>query len=465
MTDESISDSKPARNADPPESDEPVRHSRFVGFHARTYEMELLVSGAVVFGLVQLPGVIDRAATSLLAGLEGHSRTIGTLGYAYIDLALYGLIAVFIIHLVLRGFWIGLLGLESVFPEGIRWEHLKVGPTTKRKLRKQVGSLAEIIDTMDDRCSLVFSFGFLVIVIWLYFVVLVAVIAGLSVLISALLFDGLHRPLLFWLIMGIVVVHQAISDVVDRRLRPHFKSGGMIDRLFDGFVGTAYALSPMRLVGGIQVTLGSNLAQGRVASWMVACMLGVAVLHLSGTFVNQKLVHFDSLAYFPDSLRGQGRDPSHYRSLRDPDAIESLAPSIQSDIVTGPFLEVFLPYSPRRHNRLVAEACPDLEPLSSTGLTIGRGEQPEDKRVFEAARCLGSLFPIALDGRPVADPAFDFTIEGRSGIEGLVTYLPVRGLDEGRHVLTVLTPSRQQQRSDDPDAEPTRHVIPFWTAN
>lgn len=76
--------------------------------------MELLISGAVVFGLIHLPPIIERISISFLAGLEGNLRLMGVLGQVYLQLVLYGLIAVFVLHLAMRGFWIGLLGLEGV---------------------------------------------------------------------------------------------------------------------------------------------------------------------------------------------------------------------------------------------------------------------------------------------------------------------------------------------------------------
>lgn len=44
----------------------------------------------------------------------------------------------------MRGFWIGLLGLESVFPEGIRWDRLKLGPATIKRYRVSIGALAGV---------------------------------------------------------------------------------------------------------------------------------------------------------------------------------------------------------------------------------------------------------------------------------------------------------------------------------
>ncbi len=439
------------------------RRSRFSGFHARTYEMELLVSGAVVFGLIHLPPIIERAFTSYIASLEGNLRLIGLLSQIYLQLVLFGLIAVFVAHLAMRGFWIGLLGLESVFPEGIRWENVKLGPAMIRRHRANIGSLAKAIEKTDDLCSLVFSFGFLVVFIWVYFVILLVVSVTLGVGLAWLLFDGQGATTLFWIIAGSTIGISVFAELVDKAFSHRVKPGGTSERLIGLTVAIAYAVSPARFIGATQLTLGSNTSSARVSAVMVVAMLGLALVQIAGGFVGEGFVRLDSLTFFPDTLREQGMDPGHYRSLRGSNAVEPLIPTIQGDIVTEPFLKLFIPYNPRRHNRLLTEKCPDLPTLSKNGLDAGKAAKLEDNQVQEAAACLGSLFPISLDGGSVKDMHFDFTIEQTTGLEGVVTFLPIDGLGHGRHELMILAPPKARLTGkDDETPEPVRHLIPFW---
>ena len=135
------------------DADEPATQSRFGALHARTYEMELLVSGAVVLGLLQLPPVVRAAFARFRAGLEdGGLRLVVGAGQSYVVFVLYVLIGTFVLHLVMRAYWIGLLGLESVFEQGIRWDRLQksIGPLTLRTYRERVGTLAHAVDRIDD---------------------------------------------------------------------------------------------------------------------------------------------------------------------------------------------------------------------------------------------------------------------------------------------------------------------------
>jgi len=190
-------------------------------------------------------------------------------------------------------------------------------------------------------------------------------------------------------------------------------------------------------------------------------MIGLGAGMIGIMFAQSGLLHFDSLVYFPETLREQGLDPLHYRELREPGAIEQYYPSIQNDIVEGPYLKLFIPYSPRRHNSLIRERCPDAEPLGHSGFAFGRGEPGEADAAREAVECMVSLFVVELDGVPIGAGAFEFGREPGTGLEGIVAYIAVSDFAPGRHELVVLAPPRRSDRDDD-DPSPARHVIPFW---
>jgi hypothetical protein len=75
--------------------------------------MELLVSGAVVFCLVQLPSVIGPTFERLGGTLAGDLRVLGGAAHSYVTMVLWVLIGTFVLHLVLRAYWIGLHGFSA----------------------------------------------------------------------------------------------------------------------------------------------------------------------------------------------------------------------------------------------------------------------------------------------------------------------------------------------------------------
>src|SRR3954469_21965204 len=83
-----------------------------------TWELELFLSGAFVFATFQLPGLIEQLFTRI------QPHTTEATYYVVFNLTLYGkaiaftLIAMFVVHLVTRAYWVALMGLHSVFPGG-----------------------------------------------------------------------------------------------------------------------------------------------------------------------------------------------------------------------------------------------------------------------------------------------------------------------------------------------------------
>jgi hypothetical protein len=86
------------------------------------WEPELLISGAVIFALFQLPSAIDAMYERASPHMTRTSGIALLFGYWYGKAIVYALIGSFIVHLVSRDYWVGLVGLNSVYPHGARWE-------------------------------------------------------------------------------------------------------------------------------------------------------------------------------------------------------------------------------------------------------------------------------------------------------------------------------------------------------
>ena len=124
-----------------------------------TWEMEMLLSGATVFGLLQLPDAFNAAVEPLLARLGGGVFQVASILAMYAGAAIYVLLATFIAHLAVRGFWISLLGLRSVFPLGPDFERLRGGPIGREVARRETARVEEEIERLDNLATIVFLFG------------------------------------------------------------------------------------------------------------------------------------------------------------------------------------------------------------------------------------------------------------------------------------------------------------------
>ena len=91
-----------------------------------TWEVELLISGVAVFAMLQLPGWLDDRMFALEPRLGDDWRLVLTLFYIYSKSAAIVLAVTFALHLFLRALWIALVGMHSVYPQGIILDRLRI---------------------------------------------------------------------------------------------------------------------------------------------------------------------------------------------------------------------------------------------------------------------------------------------------------------------------------------------------
>lgn len=163
----------------------------------------------------------------------------------------------------------------------------------------------------------------------------------------------------------------------------------------------------------------------------------------------------DGYDYLPDQAGRLAVAPRFYEDKRAAGEVAADVPSIQSDMVRDPYVRLFIPYRPRRHNRLLARSCTRGLPPDSAAVP----RPATEAREAAVLRCMAALQPVTLNGRPVAVP-FRFYTQPRTGVRGIAAYIPVAGLPRGENVLRVGALAR-------PDAPPGAKpappfVIPFW---
>jgi hypothetical protein len=160
----------------------------------------------------------------------------------------------------------------------------------------------------------------------------------------------------------------------------------------------------------------------------------------------------DAYTYLPDEPGRLGVEPGFYEDKRAEGEVVPDLPSIQSDMVRDPYVRLFIPYRPRRHNELVARRCAAERVASTPRPATEAGEAA-------VLRCLAALQPVTLNGRPVNAP-FRFYTQPGTGIRGIAAYIPVAGLPRGENVLGVARlPPVVPERGGKPRPPFT---IPFW---
>jgi hypothetical protein len=424
----------------------------------RPWELELLISLSVTFALLQLPGQVDEVFARMEPRLDGGMRMMAIVAYQSVKLPLYLMIAAFLLHLSVRAYWVGLIGMEAVFPRGIRWDELKYGPVTKEVQRERVGSLQPMIDRADRLGSIIFSTSFAMVVTSLYALVM-AMAAGLvSFAVSNLFLGGRHQFTLFNVVLFSLILPSLLVAMLDRHFGARLAEGSRARRWLRRGAVLGFYTSGTAATGAVWLILFSNLRRRTVSATLAVVLVGLFGFFIfNDILVREGAITTDSYAYLPETASSRSLLHSTYENLRPEEGDYEYVPSIDSDVVTGPYLKLFLPYGPVRMNQALRERCPGLPLLGGGGLRMPmlRDREITDADQDRVLACWAALQPVKLNGALIR-PTFRFYTHPRTGLRGIIAYLPTAGMPRGENVLEVAAIQRSSGRPRPP------YLIPFW---
>ena len=448
---------------DPATADPPAEPASTLGQtphepKVRPWELELLISGALVFSMAQLPGQVDVWYQHLAPSLDGGFASAALLVWIYVKMALYAVVLGFGLHLAIRAYWVGVIGLEAVFPRGIAWEKTRSGPIMREVQRQHTPTLQALIDGADRLASLVFATGLTLSLLFAFSLAMVGVFSLLVYGTVGLFADGVVAGVLVEVVILLTFAPMLVATLIDRRSGDTLDPDGRTARAIRAVGRGAMKVTRFALFQPLMLTILTNLrGQRRVSALFVLLAAGgVLFAGRDRLFTGRALT--DRYTYLPDNPGRLGVDPRFYEDKRGEDEVIYDVPSIQSDMVRDPYVRLFIPYRPRRHNELMAHGCgvprpraPRLAPRPSHPAT-----EAADSAVLA---CMASLQPVALNGHPVAVP-FRFYTQPETGVRGIAAYIPVAGLPRGENVLSVdRLPSPLAKPADRP---PPPFAIPFW---
>jgi len=145
--------------------DDPLSKKRFLvewleKLQQESWQLELLISGFALFGIYESRSWIDTFINHMLDQSYGPSDMY----VGIVILLLKGGWAIFfinlLIHVVLRGLWIGAIGLRYV-SQDIDYDSLGYNDQFSTYLRKKVGEYDEFIERLEKICSVLFAYTFL----------------------------------------------------------------------------------------------------------------------------------------------------------------------------------------------------------------------------------------------------------------------------------------------------------------
>lgn len=415
---------------------------------APTWEVELLISGVAVFAMLQLPGWLDDRMFALEPRVGTDWRPVLLLFYIYSKSTAVVLAVTFAIHLLLRAQWIALVGMDSVYPQGVRLDRLQMGPIQRVIEEARPESTADAIERADNRASVLFAIGVSIAMI----IASVCIFFCGSLLVVNLVAQALDWPIdplkVMLAIFGVLMVPFATAAMVDQFRGDRLKPGGRAHRVIDATLRFYTRIGMGRRNSHVVALLTSNGGERRmmavVFGIMVAALVGVGAAYAA----MGRASAIGSYALFPDSEHREVRS-EHYDDQRNP-ARDPALPFVQSAVIAGPYLKLVVPYRPNRDEPAMREHCAHARLLEGEALATA------------GLACLQALHPVTLDGKALPALQYEIASDPRTDRPALLAMIDVRSLAPGRHELRIARPPRGDRKPDKDKPDPGFDTIPFW---
>ena len=399
----------------------------------RTDELELIISSLTIFALFTIPGWLFDKIAAVYTHLSTSLAIATSVSTTLLAGISYGLAACFVVHLMTRAYWVGLIGLRTVFPDGINWSKTPgLGPLSRQYYRDTLPDLDTVIQNTDRLASSLFAvISMLTLsVLWFGVILVVTLVASggigarFGLTNTAMVIGSLLLLAVFLGVPTLVYLLDAQLAARVPRLRDSRIFCGLV-RFLRRIAGLAF---PQRLVLPVQLTLQSNT---RPVAVFVALTLSIVVIVVIGNARAAAWTNFTLSGEFTyldaDQVR-EGFSTTHYEDMPGPLDRLRAWPRIDSFNQGGSFVRLFLPYQPLRDNLILDQLCGSPEEASDT------------------VACLRQLWTVSVDGKPVSMTEFVPAERADLGMRGLIGAVSLVGLEPGlRRIEVTWNPSMEEE--------------------
>lgn len=418
-----------------------------------SWQLELLVSGFAIFLLMaSYEPLIDLGNKIFHLAEDSGRYKVLLLPYSILIAAWFALFFNLIIHVLFRGLWISTIGLRYV-SDDIDFEYFRFAPKFDRFLRKRIGSFDRYIERLEKVCSIIFAFTFLVIFMVISFGLFIGLIALIDIFTSWLELN--ENPIIsaikiFLFIAGLVYFADFVTLGRIKRIKWFSKFYYPIYRFF-GWITLCVFYRPMYY----------NLIDNKFGRWVGALLVPYIVLSMvlsSVTFVTH--------GFFPEGESTAKLNNLMYDDIRGEKERSDQA-SIPSKYISNGYLELFLPYNPWYHDKLIDEICPNLTRAKETGPTL-RGiinirTHHDKSRPDSLLMCMSQIYELFINDSLLAPQQFFFYEHPTRKDLGLLTHIDIHTLERGPHTLKIKTLHTEILPSDsDTSSAGQKLLIPFW---
>lgn len=460
---------------------DPPQESWFLQLQRESWYLEMITSGVALFFVFQVPGAIEHARDFLAYNFSGFISMIGTGIFIFLKTGSYIAIASLILHLILRAFWIGVLGLTSVLPKGIDHERLRYSPFFKKKLEKKLTDPKNWAQKLDNVSSSIYGLTFFVFFLIIGLVIYIIIWFTLLKAVAFFTNKGPIPTYWGWLLHKVIFFGypaMGLLSLIDFITLGGLKKGRVLSRIYYVPYRIMSILTLSFLIRPFYYLLISHVS--RLRGIVYACSLVLLIFLISNhTFITNP--------YFPQDRQFSGvfihgaqgsniyKNPASYKNLKNSRSAGSAM--IDRDIVPKDvsYLRLYLDlYGGMFHE--VARFCEE----KGHNFPLERGWKrkffvsgkdgnfnPEGLHLnfddFKGSwKCLNDRYKILVNDS-LRNVDLFFTEYPERGDQKLVAHVPIRNLDPGRHNITVKELNVERNEGGEEEIREDLFArIPFW---
>lgn len=410
-----------------------------------SWQLELIVSGAVIFlllgGYEPFVEIYDDFGMASLGGSVPVAITIVFLSFLRLSYLL--LIGMFLIHLSIRGIWIGAIGLRSVSGD-FDYDALDYQPKFSRFLRRRLGNFDDYIEKLEKNASVAFSLTFL-----LFFAILSVGLFFVALMVGLFLFTGPdgqinnedydYSPWWFYTMVTLTIVWVLFMVLTGFLYFIDFITFGWLKRRrwFQRVYFPFYRFLGWVTFARLYRPIYYNIIDNRFGKRLVGVYLLSALLITIGSSLEMT-----PFPYFSYAIRKAG--VVHPGDYLDSENVNRVAnnndkyPSLGSRFATADYLEVFLPSRSNHYKSVLEKRFPELKPLVSNSVTFGGKDGLQDTpaaRIDSTLRALTAVHRLYLNDSLLTDLRWKYYEHPIRKQPGLLCDLPVYGLPRGEYLL------------------------------
>jgi hypothetical protein len=170
-----------------------------------SWQLELLISGFALFGIYSARILIVDFEFYIENNLSSDTfRLIAKMLHTIFEMGWFIFFFNLLIHVILRGLWIGAIGLRYVSQE-IDYDQLNYSEIFTNYLRKKVGSYDDFIERLEKMCSVIFAFTFLLFSLFMSLIIFFLPIVLLRIILESFVESGVQLALVTGMIAIIYI--------------------------------------------------------------------------------------------------------------------------------------------------------------------------------------------------------------------------------------------------------------------